>query len=266
MIRFLIKLFASIYLVIIFTVISVLTLVFFRGKKDRLERISRNTALFSPILLKLMGVSFKVKDHTLGKAFSGKSLVVANHVSYVDVFVLAAIRPMLFISSVELSGKLFVGHVSRLGGTVFVERRKYRNLRQEIQSIASVLEHGFAVVLFPEAGTSDGTALLPFRPSLFESAISSEADIVPVCIRYTKIDGRPVSMMNKDHIVFHGGVKFIPHIIQLFRHHDIEVEVSIFDRISTKDKSRKQLVRQTRGLIEDCYQPVEKVLMEQPVQ
>lgn len=253
MIRFLVKLFASIYLVIIFTVISIFTLIFFREKKERLERISRNTALFSPILLKIMGIKFSVKDYTRGKAFTGKSLVVANHVSYVDVFVLAAIRPMVFISSVELSGKLFVGHISKLGGTVFVERRKYRNLRQEIESIASVLNHDFTVVLFPEAQTSDGTALLPFRPSLFESAIRSEADIVPVCIRYIKIDGRPLSMKNKDHIVFHGGVKFIPHIIQLFRHHDIEMEISIFDRISTRDRSRKQLVRQTRGLIEKCY-------------
>ncbi len=258
MLRFLFKLLASIYLVIIFAVISLLTMVFYRNKKNRLERISRNTALFSPILLRIMGVKFKVMDHTHGKSLAGKSLVVANHVSYVDVFILAAIRPMLFISSVELSNALFVGHVSKLGGTVFVERRKYRNLRQEIGNIASVLDQGFIVVLFPEAGTSDGTALLPFRPSLFEAAIKSDADIVPVCIRYLKIDGQDLSFLNKDHIVFHGGVRLVPHIIQLFRHHDIEAEVNIFDRISTRGKGRKELVSKAYKLIFDCYPGIMK--------
>jgi lyso-ornithine lipid O-acyltransferase len=250
--RFLFKFFASIYLVIIFAVISFFTIIFFRDKKNRLERISRNTALFSPILLKIMGIQFTLRDHTRGKGLEGKSMVVGNHVSYVDVFILAAMKPMLFISSVELSKTLFVGHVSKLGGTVFVERRKYRNLRNEISNIASVLDHGFRVVLFPEAGTSDGTALLPFRPSLFEAAIKSDADIVPVCIRYLKINGQDVSRKNKDYIVFHGGVKFIPHIIQLFRHHDIEVEVNILGRISTRGKSRKELVNQVYQLILGC--------------
>lgn len=258
MLRFLFKLLASIYLVIIFAVISLLTMIFYRNKRDRLERISRNTALFSPILLRIMGVKFRVMDHTRGKGLAGRSFVVANHVSYVDVFILAAIRPMLFISSVELSNTLFVGHVSKLGGTVFVERRKYRNLRQEIGNIASVLDQGFIVVLFPEAGTSDGTALLPFRPSLFEAAIQSDSDIVPVCIRYLKIDGQNLSFLNKDHIVFHGGVKFVPHIIQLFRHHDIEAEINIFDRISTRGKSRKELVGKAYKLIFDCYPGIMK--------
>lgn len=253
--RFLFKLLASIYLVVIFAMVSIFTLIFFRNKKKRLERVSRNTALFSPILLKIMGINFRVNDYTGGAGLTGRSLVVANHVSYLDVFVLAAIRPMLFISSVELSRKLFVGHISRLGGTVFVERRKNRNLREEINNIASVLDQGFTLVLFPEATTSDGTGLLPFKPSLFEAAIKSGAEVVPVCIRYLKIDGQPISAVNKDRVIFHGGVRLIPHIIRLFRHHHVEVEVSVFDRVSTTKKSRKELVRQTHQVISACYQP-----------
>ncbi|MFP4109123.1 MAG: lysophospholipid acyltransferase family protein [Desulfonatronovibrio sp.] len=251
--RFLFKLLASIYLVVIFAMISIFTLVFFRDKQKRLERVSRNTALFSPILLRIMGISFKVYDYTGGKGLTGRSLVVANHVSYLDVFVLAAMRPMLFISSVELSRQLFVGHISRLGGTVFVERRKNRNLREEINNISSALDHGFTLVLFPEATTSDGSGLLPFKPSLFEAAIKSGAEVVPVCIRYLKIDGQPISTVNKDRVIFHGGVRLIPHIIRLFRHHRVEVEVSVFDRISTAKKNRKELVRQAHQIISSCY-------------
>ena len=250
---FIFKLLASIYLVIIFTVVSLMTLILFRDKKARLERISRNTALFSPLLLKIMGVKFKTVDHSHGKALDGQCLVVANHISYVDVFILAAIRPMLFISSVELSQKFFVGHISKLGGTLFVERRKNRSLREEIASIASVLDYGFAVALFPESTTSNGLEMLPFRPSLFESAIKSRADITPVCIRYLKVDGEDLNMRNKDYVVFHGGVNFAIHIMRLFRHQNIEAEICIFNRIDTAGKTRKELVRMTYNTIESCY-------------
>lgn len=235
--------------------VSIFTLIFFRDKKKRLERISRNTALFSPLLLKIMGISFRVKDYTSGAGLARKSLVVANHVSYLDVFVLAAVRPMLFISSVELSRQFFVGQISRLGGTVFVERRKNKNLREEINNVASVLDQDFTLVLFPEATTSDGSGLLPFKPSLFEAAIKSGAEVVPVCIRYLKIDGQPLSAVNKNRVIFHGGVKLIPHILRLFRHHHVEVEVSVFDRISTRGRNRKELVRLTHQIISTCYRP-----------
>lgn len=247
------KLFSSIYLVIIFTIVSLITLVFYRDPKQRLDRISRNTAMFSPILLWIMDIRFKVKDHTHGRALNSGALVVANHVSYVDVFIMAALRPMLFISSVELSRKPFVGHVSRLGGTVFVERRKYTNLRKEIDNVTSVLKHDFVVTLFPEARTSEGVSVLPFKGALFEAAVKSGADVVPVCFRYLSVGGKPVTTENKDIVFYHSGHKFVPHIIKLFMYNDIEVEIELFPRISTQGKTRKQIVQQSYGLISRSY-------------
>lgn len=251
--KFIFKVLASIYLVIIFTIISLFTLIFFRDSRERLDRISKNTALFSPILLWIMGIRIKIKDHDRGRFLSNKTLIVANHISYVDVFILAAVRPMLFISSVELSRKIFIGHVSKLGGTLFVERRKNTNLRQEIEKIASVLSYGFVVALFPEARTSDGKGVLPFKGALFEAAIKSRTDVTPVCIRYPSIDGQPFSINNKDLVIYHGGVKFFPHIISLFKYHNIEAEVEFFPRISTAGKRRKDVVAQSYGLIEKSY-------------
>ncbi|RQD66511.1 MAG: 1-acyl-sn-glycerol-3-phosphate acyltransferase [Desulfonatronovibrio sp. MSAO_Bac4] len=251
--RFIFKVLASIYLIIIFTIISLFTLIFFRDPRSRLDRISKNTAMFSPILLWIMGICIKIKDHEQDRFLGNKTLIVANHISYVDVFILAAIRPMLFISSVELSRKIFVGHVSKLGGTLFVERRKNTNLRQEIERITSVLRDGYVVTLFPEARTSDGKGVLPFKGALFEAAIKSETDVTPVCISYPSIDGQNLSLENKDVVVFHGGVKFFPHIINLFKYHNIEAEVEFFPRISTKGKRRKDVVVQSYELIEKSY-------------
>ncbi|WP_157493278.1 1-acyl-sn-glycerol-3-phosphate acyltransferase [Desulfonatronovibrio magnus] len=246
------KIISSIYLVIIFTIISVLTLIFYRDPKKRLDRISRNTAMFSPILLWIMGVQVRIKDHSNGRAFQGKTMVVANHLSYLDVFILAALRPTLFISSVELSRTFFMGHISKLGGTVFVERRKYTQLRQEIDKIAAVLDHGFFMGLFPEARTSDGTSVLPFKGALFEAAIRSDADVVPACFKYRRLEGKPLTAENKSIVVYHN-IKFAPHIINLFKYNKIEVDLELFDRVPTVGKTRKKLVSQTYSTVLECY-------------
>ncbi|MCA1742587.1 MAG: hypothetical protein LC631_01345, partial [Desulfovibrionales bacterium] len=77
--RFIFKILASIYLIIIFTIISLFTLVFFRDTRARLERISKNTAMFSPILLWIMGIRINIKDHDQGRFLGDKTLIVANH-------------------------------------------------------------------------------------------------------------------------------------------------------------------------------------------
>ncbi|WP_028575119.1 lysophospholipid acyltransferase family protein [Desulfonatronovibrio hydrogenovorans] len=258
--RVVFKILASLYLVVIFFIVSMLTLIFYPKGEKRYARITKNTALFSPILLWIMGVKFRVRDFSQGDGLAGSGLLVANHVSYVDVFVLAAVRPMLFISSVELSRKFFVGHVSKLGGTVFVERRSYSFLRKEIGKVADIIKLGFLIALFPEARTSDGTGVLQFRPALFEAAVKSGADVIPVCLNYLKINGQSLSRENKDQVFFHGGVKFLPHIIRLFNNHDIEVEVSIFNRLPAKSGNRKELVRQSYQMIRDCYSQSMKML------
>ncbi|MFW5730630.1 MAG: lysophospholipid acyltransferase family protein [Desulfonatronovibrionaceae bacterium] len=243
---------ASLYLVLIFAVVSLFTIIFYRNDRQRMERISRNTAMFSPVLLWIMGLKYRVVEHGTKLASQDRPLIVANHVSYLDVFILAALRPTLFISSVELSRTPFLGSMSRLGGTVFVERRKNTGLRTEIQKVASILDDGFAVALFPEARTSDGSAMLPFKGALFEAAVKAKARVIPVCIRYESLDGKPLTAENRDRIVYYGGVRFFPHILRLFRHHEIQARVDVFESLGG-DKSRKDLARESYGIINKCF-------------
>jgi len=223
-----------------------------RGKK--LEYFSRCMHFFAPILLRIMGVRFRLLDHTSrGQILSGGTLLVANHLSYKDIFILAAIRPMLFISSVELSRTFFLGQMARFGGTVFVERRSRAFLHDEIQRIASLLRQNFVLTLFPEAGTSDGHKLLPFKSALFQAAIQARAVIQPVCIRYTHLDDRPVTPATLNRVVWHRTL-FPLHILKLFTHSGVRAEVHIFEAMEAVENSRKNLVHRSFELIRDCYQ------------
>ncbi|WP_291322011.1 lysophospholipid acyltransferase family protein [Desulfonatronospira sp.] len=251
-IRWTFRVFTSLSLAGVYAVLSCSIWVLFRNPLSRLNWYSRNANYLTPLMLKLMGVNVHLRDHTKGQGITPGTLVVANHLSYKDIFILSSLRPMLFISSVELSRTFFLGRMARFGGTVFVERRSPAQLHREIKSISDLLKQDFVVTLFPEAGTSDGEGLLPFKSALFQAAIEAGTRVQPVCIRYTQLDGRPVTQKQRRRVVWHRTL-FIMHILKLFFHCRIQAEVDIFSPLPAKPNSRKELVRHSFELIRDCY-------------
>ena len=120
---------------------------------------------------------------------------MANHVSYVDILVIASRTPAVFITSVELKRTFPLGMLAWFGGSLFVERRSPAGLKQEISAIARTLQEGTSVVLFPEGTTFDGDHVRPFRSSLFTAAIRAAVPVQPVCIGCGRngLDARRVS-------------------------------------------------------------------------
>ncbi len=251
-IRWLFRIAASLTLAACYALVSCTLAILVRDFNQRLHWYSRSTHFFTPVILKIMGVRVNIVDHTGGQGIRPGTLVVSNHLSYKDIFILSSIRPMLFISSVELSRTFFLGRMARFGGTVFVERRSPARLRQEIRQLSDLLGQDFVLTLFPEAGTSDGEGLLPFRPALFQSAIEAGTRVQPVCIRYCALDGRPVDSARRRQVVWHRTL-FIIHILKLFTHSRVQAEVEIFRPINAADKSRKDITQQSFRLIQDCY-------------
>ena len=251
-IRWVFRIAASLALAACYALASCTVAILVRDFNQRLHWYSRNTGFFSPLLLKIMGVRVNIVDHTGGQGIRPGTLVVCNHLSYKDIFILSSLRPMLFISSVELSRTFFLGRMARFGGTVFVERRSPAGLRQEIRQISDLLRQDFVLTLFPEAGISDGEGLFPFKPALFQSAIQAGTRVQPVCIRYCVLDGRPVNSARRRRVVWHRTL-FITHILKLFTHSRVQADVEIFSPINAADKSRKDIMQQSFRLIQDCY-------------
>lgn len=183
-----------------------------------------------------------------------KYLLVANHVSYLDVIVVGSLERLVFITSVEMGADRIMGPVTRNGGCLFTDRRKFVSLPKEIERFSQCLADGSKVVLFPEGTSTNGDAVQAFRGSLFQIAISAQAPVLPMCVRYLKLDGKPVSTANRDTICWYGDMTFMPHFWKLMGH-KIEVEVTILPPVPFEPRrSRAELSGLIHQQISQVYQ------------
>ena len=133
-------------------------------------------------LLRRMGVTLRV-DGTL---HSGGMLLVANHVSWLDIVALHAVCPRArFVSKADVRAWPLLARLIDAGGTLYLERARKRDARRVVHLVAQALQAGDTVAVFPEGTTSDGRALLPFHANLLQAAIASSAVVQPVGLRFS---------------------------------------------------------------------------------
>ena len=111
-------------------------------------------------------------------------LVVANHVSWLDIFALHAVGPVRFIAKSEIARWPLIGRLVRGVGTLFIERARRRDTHRVNREVATALADGDIVAVFPEGTVTDGTKVLPFKGSLLQPIIDAEGCVQPVAIRY----------------------------------------------------------------------------------
>lgn len=112
------------------------------------------------------------------------NLVVANHISWMDIFAISALCPSSFIAKKEMQSWPLLGKIATHAGSVFIDRKSRKDIGPINAAIVSSLHSGQNVCFFPEATTSPGTGLLPFKAALFESAIQAQTPIQPITLRY----------------------------------------------------------------------------------
>ncbi len=248
------KLLGSLPLLISFFLISAsLTVLIPSGNKKR-KLLVQNTSLFARVTLKLLGVRVHVKRHELLHESSAGHLIIANHLSYVDVLVLSSLMPAVFITSVEMKHTWLLGTLATFGGSIFVERRKASGLKKEIESIAHVLDQGLSVVLFPEGTTSNGERVQPFKNSLFDSAIRAKSNILPFCLRYAKVNNEHITINSRDSVFYYGNMTFCRHLRRLLALRSIDLEVHALETIRiAAHVSRKALALEAHNAINKAY-------------
>lgn len=118
------------------------------------------------------------------------SLLVANHVSWLDVFVINAAYPAAFVSKAEVRQWPLIGWLAAKNETVFLRRGSRGHARIVNGEIGALLGHGRHVAIFPEGTTTDGSHVLGFHAALLQPAIEAGAPIQPLAIAYRLPDGR----------------------------------------------------------------------------
>lgn len=207
------------------------------------------------LLLKILNIHVTVEGAE-GLRFEGmeRLLVVPNHVSYLDVIILQAFIPTVFVTSREIEETPVLGEITRAAGCMYVERRHKWSVLRDINQIAAQLDAGFNVTIFPEGTTTDGEALLPFKSTLLESALRSRARVLPVCLRYEWPDGSRLDQDTCSYVAWFGDQQFFPHLKRLMLPRSLNVRLSILSPVPTRShRCRKRVTSHAQSLIETRY-------------
>jgi 1-acyl-sn-glycerol-3-phosphate acyltransferase len=111
-------------------------------------------------------------------------LLVANHVSWLDILAIDATLPSRFVSKAEVRRWPVIGWLAAMAGTLFLERGKRRDAARMGELMAGALSAGSVVAVFPEGTVGDGRRLLPFHANLLQPAVAASAQVLPVAIKY----------------------------------------------------------------------------------
>jgi len=180
---------------------------------------------------------FRVETRAAGKIPSS-GLLVCNHLGYLDVIVLAALSPCVFVAKCEVRRWPVFGWLARLAGTVFVHREKRTQAAQSADEIEAALRTGALVVLFPEGTSSGGETVLPFKSSLLEPAARQTYSLTTGLLRYELADG-DVS----EEVCYWKDMTLVPHLINLLSKHAVQASVH-FSPLREGNTDRKRLARQ----------------------
>jgi 1-acyl-sn-glycerol-3-phosphate acyltransferase len=157
------------------------------------------------------------------------SLVVSNHISWIDIHVINAISPVIFVAKSDVASWPIFGWVARKIGTIFIVREKLSDIKRVLNLMHQYLSQNKKICIFPEGTSTDGKTVLNFRSNLFQAAINANVDVLPICIQYK--EGGQYS----DVTAFIGDMGLVDSIKKMMGSSKIEVHVHILDPISELD-------------------------------
>jgi len=186
-------------------------------------------------ILAVMGVRVSIR----GKVPAGGVLLVPNHQSYMDIFVLLSCMPAIFVANSGVRRWPGFGHLTAHLGTLYIDRTKRRMMKRVLPLIEKHLRWGMKVAVFLETTTSDGSRVLPFRAGLLEAAIQMAVPCMPIAIRYTAPRD---SVATSACINWWGGMRFFSHLWRLLALRRIEAEVVVGPAVSTQANSDRKML------------------------
>ncbi len=151
-------------------------------------------------------------------------LLVANHATYSDVFLIGSYVPVSFTPKREVRSWPVIGFLCVLADCVFVER-KPSHMQEAREEMSAQLDDGKVVCIFPEGTTNDGIHIKPFKSGFFSLAEEHNLPVQPVTITYTHINGQPIPDALRDHVAWVGEATFFDHFLRLLGYRNVHVTI-----------------------------------------
>lgn len=205
----------------------------------------RHSSRWSKCLLQIAGLRLRV--YAPQGLPDKPCLVVSNHISWIDTHVINSFIPVCFVAKSEIASWPVFGWISEKIGTVFIRRDSARHARKVVDQMAQDLSHT-SFCIFPEGSTTEGSSLLPFKASLFESAVMSKAPVWSLAIQYHSRQTGERSAIP----AFVGDMGIVESMIRIMSNRQLEVRVAVlptFDPEKDTPLTRLLLAQKSYALV-----------------
>lgn len=218
---------------------GVATAALFYQRMDRAIR-DRHVLAWAGKLMRILNIELRVK----GTTPAGGAVLVANHVSWLDIHVLHSLLPVHFISKAEVRDWPLLGQLAKASGTLFITREKKSDAIRVNQEMAAELAAGECLAFFPEGTTSDGQEMRPFFPSLFQPAVDAGCPVIPAAIRYFNLEGCPCL-----EAAYHGNMTLLESFWSVAKLPGLVAEVVILPKLDIEGLHRREIAKQAEVAI-----------------
>src|ERR1700687_4380659 len=206
--------------------------------------------LYHRILCALIGVRIREVGR---RSAASPALILSNHVSWLDICVISALAPVVFVAKSEVAGWPLFGWLAKLQRTIFINRQARHQTGAATSEIAGRLLGGDAVVLLAEGTSSDGIRVLPFRSSLVgavhhalgATTHHTHVTVQPMSLAYVGFDGLPMGRAMRERVAWYGDADLIPHLLHVLASGAVDVTVSWGEAIAyDMSADRKAIARE----------------------
>jgi len=178
---------------------------------------------------------------------------VANHQSYLDIPILGGVIEGSFVAKAEIAGWPYFGVLAKLQRSIFVDRRPGSTAKQR-DAIMKRLEEGDDLIIFPEATSSDGLHVLPFKSALLSVAELHPRGVPlvvqPVTVAYVRLDGMPLSRFYRPFVSWYGGMEVSPHLWTMLGLGRLSVRIIFHPPVTIEQFGSR------KALAEHCYRVI----------
>jgi len=193
----------------------------------------------------LATLRIELRIHGLpAQGLPGNLLIVANHVSWLDIVVLNALQPSRFIAKAEMRAWPLVGRLSTACGTLYVDRERRHATHAVNRSAAAALARGDVITVFPEGTTTDGSDVLPFHGSLLQPVVDASGHVQPIAIRYCTPLGE-----RTDATAYVGETSLMESFWRVTGERALQVELQIAPPLAAQGRHRRELARDAESAI-----------------
>jgi lyso-ornithine lipid O-acyltransferase len=189
-----------------------------------------------------VGRIFRLEINSAG-TIPVRGLLICNHLSYMDILVLASLAPSMFVAKREVKSWPIMGLLAQLGGTLFIDRQRRTHVGEINDDIQAALDDSALVIVFPEGTSSDGKTVLPFKSSLLEPATQQNHPLTVGHLHYTLANGE-----DDEAVAYWGDAVFFKHLLNLLSQDKVRATVH-FAPVANRISDRKELAQQLHAAV-----------------